>query len=297
MRPNPATMLAAALLTAVTSGAAPAPPQATPEADAGRPAAVRVAPPDRLPSGTVPSDTVQAEKRHARQARWQQQARQQRQAAEAAHRQAVERQQVLADLGWYHGPIDGIVGPVTRAAIGDLQQAAGLEVTSTFDPETVDLLASGDAPPRPEPEPEPEPAPAAAAPASREARAAAIADALPYSWRDHGVTIRVGCHPDVRCSWGVYDYRTRQVWLSPDAFATGSRLQYVVTHEMVHAWQWNTDLPSRKHDLAAWGHTGMGGLERAADCLARVWGASQQHYWNCPADAQAHMRDVWQSTR
>jgi glucose-6-phosphate dehydrogenase assembly protein OpcA len=51
-----------------------------------------------------------------------------------------EFQQLLAALGFYEGPIDGIHGPQTRAAIKEAQQAYRLRVTGRVDPETRDRL-------------------------------------------------------------------------------------------------------------------------------------------------------------
>jgi hypothetical protein len=50
-------------------------------------------------------------------------------------------QQLLADLGYEPGPIDGFMGPRTRAAIEAFQDAQGLEVTGEMTPSLIDLLA------------------------------------------------------------------------------------------------------------------------------------------------------------
>jgi hypothetical protein len=44
----------------------------------------------------------------------------------------VEVQEALTQQGYYQGPIDGIIGPGTRAAIAAYQQANGLRVTGTI---------------------------------------------------------------------------------------------------------------------------------------------------------------------
>lgn len=49
-------------------------------------------------------------------------------------------QQNLADAGRYAGAIDGIYGPVTVAAVEDLQSANGLPVTGTVDKATAEAL-------------------------------------------------------------------------------------------------------------------------------------------------------------
>ncbi|MBF2078614.1 MAG: glucose-6-phosphate dehydrogenase assembly protein OpcA [Synechococcales cyanobacterium T60_A2020_003] len=53
-----------------------------------------------------------------------------------------EFQQILATLGFYDGPIDGIHGNVTKEAIRDAQKHYGLRITGRMDPETVDRLRS-----------------------------------------------------------------------------------------------------------------------------------------------------------
>ena len=51
-------------------------------------------------------------------------------------------QQLLASLGFYTGPIDGIAGPRTEAAIKVAQKAYGLEATGKTNPELLDRLHS-----------------------------------------------------------------------------------------------------------------------------------------------------------
>jgi hypothetical protein len=53
---------------------------------------------------------------------------------------SVRVQQALARLGFYQGPIDGIVGPGTQAAIAGYQQTNGLRVTGTINPPLVNSL-------------------------------------------------------------------------------------------------------------------------------------------------------------
>lgn len=49
-------------------------------------------------------------------------------------------QRSLASRGFYYGPIDGIIGPMTRNAIRQYQIAAGLAVTSVMDEPTLATL-------------------------------------------------------------------------------------------------------------------------------------------------------------
>lgn len=51
-----------------------------------------------------------------------------------------EFQQLLAALGFYEGPIDGIHGPYTKAAVQTAQKTFGMEVTGRVDPETLQRL-------------------------------------------------------------------------------------------------------------------------------------------------------------
>jgi Putative peptidoglycan binding domain. len=46
----------------------------------------------------------------------------------------------LYNEGYYDGPIDGILGPDTRAAIADYQADHGLAVTAAIDEPTVESL-------------------------------------------------------------------------------------------------------------------------------------------------------------
>jgi hypothetical protein len=46
----------------------------------------------------------------------------------------------LQEQGFYKGEVDGLLGPLTRAALAEYQQAQGLEVTSAMDEPTLDSL-------------------------------------------------------------------------------------------------------------------------------------------------------------
>lgn len=59
----------------------------------------------------------------------------------ALFKSIVKRLQVaLMGRGLFEGPINGTVGPSTRAAIRKFQEAQGLQVTGTITPETLDAL-------------------------------------------------------------------------------------------------------------------------------------------------------------
>src|SRR5262249_44895917 len=51
-----------------------------------------------------------------------------------------QAQQQLQNQGFYHGQIDGIVGPETEQAIGQFQLKNGLSQTATLDQPTMDKL-------------------------------------------------------------------------------------------------------------------------------------------------------------
>ncbi len=149
-----------------------------------------------------------------------------------------------------------------------------------------------------------EPAPAAAdstlsAPAptpppadNLHARAERAADAMPFDWSAHGITFKVGCHPDQsRCAWGTFDYHVDEVWLSSAAFASDARLR-----GRNWGWQWSTDLDDREADLTDFGVATSDGIEYGADCVAEAWGYPVATYWDCPPDAVAHMRSVFAAT-
>lgn len=54
--------------------------------------------------------------------------------------ESEETQYLLAAAGFYTGPIDGILGPQTQAALRELQKQHGLEETGTATPETLTIL-------------------------------------------------------------------------------------------------------------------------------------------------------------
>jgi peptidoglycan hydrolase-like protein with peptidoglycan-binding domain len=210
----------------------------------------------------------------------------------------VQRQ--LADHGWTV-TVDGTIGPRTRRAITEFQHANGLPPTGSVDVETSIRLGSPDAAghQRYLADPLPAPAPAPALPASGAPRPTAdpmtrieqVADSVGFDWRSRGVTFVIGCHPTHhRCATGLYDTGTRQIFITERILTNEKVLRSVVLHEIAHAWQFTVrGWPGAADDVAAWGRTGIDGLEAAADCLAAAWGASRTYYWSCPADAKAHM--------
>lgn len=66
-------------------------------------------------------------------------------------------QTVLADLGLYGGPVDGLKGPNTQAAIENYQRIVGIEVTGDIDAALLRQLGIGDAASKDVPAPTPRP--------------------------------------------------------------------------------------------------------------------------------------------
>jgi hypothetical protein len=54
-----------------------------------------------------------------------------------------EAQRVLTDLGYYAGPLDGILGPDVRRAVWNFQKAQTLVVSGSLDPRTMTALGVG----------------------------------------------------------------------------------------------------------------------------------------------------------
>ncbi|MDJ0619871.1 MAG: glucose-6-phosphate dehydrogenase assembly protein OpcA [Calothrix sp. MO_192.B10] len=54
--------------------------------------------------------------------------------------ESEETQYLLAAAGFYHGPIDGILGPQTQSALREVQKQHELEETGTATPETIAVL-------------------------------------------------------------------------------------------------------------------------------------------------------------
>ena len=52
-------------------------------------------------------------------------------------------QAVLQEMGYYRGEVDGLVGPLTRQALAEYQQAAGLYATQAIDQPTLESLGLG----------------------------------------------------------------------------------------------------------------------------------------------------------
>ena len=113
-------------------------------------------------------------------------------------------------------------------------------------------------------------------------------DSSGWGWREAGVKVRIGYHPEDCCHGGTYDFRTRTMWIGPSAFRTERVLRYVVLHELAHGWQsTSTHMQTVWPDMRQWGRSGMLAIEANADCIAAHWGAGRGYYWDCPPDARA----------
>ncbi|HEY3239059.1 MAG TPA: hypothetical protein VGL92_05805 [Acidimicrobiia bacterium] len=128
---------------------------------------------------------------------------------------------------------------------------------------------------------------AAAAGPSRQEQIEAIADGSGWNWRGAGLRLTVGYFVGDCCHWGIYESQRRTVWVGPSAFGNPVRLRYVVLHELAHAWQYATGRFSELiADYQPWGRsTPSEALEAGGDCIATLWGATDHHYWVCPAAA------------
>ena len=56
---------------------------------------------------------------------------------------ATPAQSALQDQGYYRGEVDGLLGPLTRQALAEYQQANGLYATQTIDQPTLQSLGLG----------------------------------------------------------------------------------------------------------------------------------------------------------
>ena len=125
-----------------------------------------------------------------------------------------------------------------------------------------------------------------------------FADEIGFDWRSHGVTFAVGCTPLLEhCPPASFETSARIIHISPLILGDDVQLRSLVLHEVGHAWQFAVrGWPQAEDDVAAWGHRGIDGLERAADCLATSWGAERTEYWTCPPDAVQHMRALYEQS-
>lgn len=114
-----------------------------------------------------------------------------------------------------------------------------------------------------------------------------VLDRSGWDWRGAGIRVHLRYHPDDCCHWGIYDYRTRTIWIGPTAHRHPRRLRYVALHELAHAWLLLAGKPDViASDLWPWRHTGISLAELAADCIALLWGGGTGHYWRCPPEAR-----------
>jgi hypothetical protein len=212
----------------------------------------------------------------------------------------LELQRLLNRYGWRLAE-DGEFGPRTRQALFEFQSANSLERNEA--PSETLAWAEGreDMQGRDEYLAQ-QPQAASSGGGGRVARLEQLADATGFDWRSRGVTIHVGCSPIAlrdygRCTWAFYEIEPRRIFVAERIPQGSAREHYLVLHELAHAWQLTVrGFGPALSDVSGWGKHGLEGLEAAADCLALAWGAPTHHYWNCPADAQAHMLALYHST-
>jgi len=202
-------------------------------------------------------------------------------------------------------PRDVVAAPVVTPALATTTTTVPPEpstTTTTTPPEppvavgTPDTPGTTTSPPPVEPPPAPPPTTTTTVPAarveaavgpSRQEQIEAIADGTGWNWRAAGVRLTVGFYPDDCCHWGIYESAREILWIGPSAFGDRERLRYVVLHELGHAWQYNTGrFDELIADYKPWGRsTPSAALEAGGDCIATLWGATEHHYWVCPAAA------------
>jgi hypothetical protein len=123
------------------------------------------------------------------------------------------------------------------------------------------------------------------------ARARAVAGPTAWSALDAAIS-RIPGYRSAGVRWsvtsryghyGVTNLATSQIFVSPNAPVR--LLDSIVRHEYAHVLtvrvyggQWKS---ARAATNTHFGGTGMGGMERAADCMATVMGASWTHYTSC----------------
>jgi hypothetical protein len=63
--------------------------------------------------------------------------------AEPLDRTIADVQSALQEMGYYHGEVDGLIGPLTQEALAAYQADNGLYTTATIDEDTLDSLGMG----------------------------------------------------------------------------------------------------------------------------------------------------------
>jgi hypothetical protein len=131
-----------------------------------------------------------------------------------------------------------------------------------------------------------------------------IADSVGYDWRSSKASFYYGCPPEgcycseESCLFGLIkwslDSGPFRVWITPDAFVDGETLGLAVLHEMAHIWQITTrGSDDRYKDFSRWDFKEIDPMEATADCLASAWGAVGYIYYDCPAEAQHYIYQLY----
>ncbi len=100
---------------------------------------------------------------------------------------------------------------------------------------------------------------------------------------------------------GVCKYR---IEILPGGLKSGEWLGFVIAHESGHVWDGEHPLQRQavynivlaggwdqlKHDLFG---NNPGPSEGLADCMARIWGYVEPHYWDCPNSVEEQIKQVY----
>jgi hypothetical protein len=107
---------------------------------------------------------------------------------------------------------------------------------------------------------------------------------LPHSLRNllNVTNIVFGCHPEEGCHYGVWDYRTNTVWLSPNLRTDPDLLYSVLAHELAHVADTYLYSDMLRSELYSHIPSFLNPGEAVADCVALISGGYWTYYWDCP---------------
>ena len=96
-------------------------------------------------------------------------------------------------------------------------------------------------------------------------------------------TVTFGCHPEEGCHYGIWDYRTGTVWLSPNLLDDPELLYSVLSHELAHVADTHLYSDQLRGELYSQVPSYLNPGEALADCVTLASGWSWTYYWDCPA--------------
>lgn len=109
------------------------------------------------------------------------------------------------------------------------------------------------------------------------------------------VSVSFGCHPTEGCHYGVWDFYTDTIWLSPQLLDDPSLLADVLTHELAHVADTLVLTDSQRNAVYATSPDHLDPREAMADCVTLLAGGSWTFYWTCDhPDARQVIRAVFQ---